>query len=113
LSRYIVSVEELEILLLLRAERERDWSAAEINQRLRSQEVSIERWLTIIISLGFATRSGDRVRFAPASDELDRELAQVAAAYRERPVKVVEAIFSRKDASLLDFVRAFDLRNRP
>jgi len=113
LTKYIVSVEELEVLLLLHGAKERAWTAAEINQQLRSNETSIERWLSIIVSFGLAARTEDRVRFAPASDELAQGVAQVAAMYRERPAKVIAAIFSKRNEDLLDFVRAFDLRKKP
>lgn len=113
LTRYIVSVEELEVLLLLQAGGARDWTAAEINQELRSQEASIEKWLALIVSVGLAVRAGDRVRFAPASPGLAQGVAETAAAYRERPTKIIAAIFSERNEGLHDFVRAFDLRKRP
>lgn len=112
-TRHIVSLEELEVLLLLQDEKERDWSAAEINGRLRSQQSSIEKWLEALVSLRLAARANDRFRFAPASEELAQGAAAVAEAYRERRLKVIELIFSKPDESLLTFIRAFDLRKRP
>lgn len=113
IARHIVSVEELEVLLILHESKERRWSAAEINERLRSQEASIEKWLETMVSFGLAARAENRFRFAPVSDELARATAQVAEAYRERRIKVIELIFSKPNENLLNFVRAFDLRNRP
>jgi hypothetical protein len=111
ITRHIVSVEELEVLLLLYEGKERDWSAAEINERLRSQETSIGKWLDVLTSLKLAQRTADgRYRFAPASDELARDTAALAEAYRERRIKVIELIFAKPAANLLEFVRAFELR---
>jgi hypothetical protein len=113
ISRHIVSLEELEILLLLYEGKEWDWSPAEINQRLRSQETSIKKWLETLASLGLASQTAGRYRFAPASEHLERETAAVAEAYRERRIKVIELIFSRPSEDLMQFLRAFELRRPP
>lgn len=105
-----MSLEELEVLLLLQETKDRDWSAREINERLRSQETSINKWLETLVALGLAVRSAERFRFAPASEALARDAAAVAEAYRERRLKVIELIFSKPNENLLNFVRAFDLR---
>jgi hypothetical protein len=114
ITRHIVSVEELEILLLLQEGKERDWSPAEINARLRSQEVSIRKWLDALAALQLARRTvGGRYQFAPASDRLATDAMALADAYRERRIKVIELIFSKPTEKLLEFVRAFELRKRP
>jgi hypothetical protein len=114
ITRHIVSVEELEILLLLQEGKERDWSPAEINARLRSQEVSIRKWLDALAALQLARRTvGGRYQFAPATDRLARDAMALADAYRERRIKVIELIFSKPTEKLLEFVRAFELRKRP
>ena len=114
ITRHIVSVEELEILLLLQEGKERDWSPAEINERLRSQEISISKWLDALVALQLARQTaGGRYRFAPASEELARATVALADAYRERRIKVIELIFSKPTENLLEFVRAFELRKRP
>lgn len=111
ITRHIESVEELEVLLLLHEAHDRSWTATEINDRLRSQESSIAKWLEALVGLGLARQGGSRYRFAPASEELAREASALAEAYRERRIKVIELIFSKPNESLLDFVRAFHLRN--
>lgn len=114
ITRHIVSVEELEILLLLQEGKERDWSPTEINERLRSQEISISKWLDTLVALQLARQTPDgRYQFAPASERLARETMAIADAYRERRIKVIELIFSQPTENLLEFVRAFELRKRP
>jgi hypothetical protein len=113
ISRHIVSLEELEILLILQEGKEREWTAAEINERLRSQELSIGKWLEALVSLGLAAKTGGRFRFAPASEDLASQVAGLGDAYRERRIKVIELIFSKPNENLLNFVRAFDLRKNP
>lgn len=113
ISRHIVSIEELEILLMLHDEQDRDWSPAEINARLRSQEASILKWLDSLVRLRLIRESGGRYRFAPESEMLARQTTAVAQAYRDLRIKVIEFIFSKPDDDLLSFIRAFDLRKRP
>ena len=113
ISRYIVSIEELEILLMLQDEKARDWSPAEINAQLRSQEASILKWLNSLVRLRLIRESGGRYRFEPESETLARQTAAVAQAYRDLRIKVIEFIFSKPDDDLLSFIRAFDLRKRP
>lgn len=100
------------MLLILHEANDRSWTAMEINERLRSQESSIAQWLETLVALGLAQQGGRRYRFAPASEKLARETSALAEAYRERRIKVIELIFAKPTESLLDFVRAFNLRNK-
>ncbi len=112
ITKHFVSVEQLEVLLTLYEGKERDWSAAEINARLRSQELSIHKWLATLMSLGLAVESAQRFRFAPVSETSALNTAALAEAYRERRIRVIELIFSKPNENLLNFARAFELRER-
>jgi hypothetical protein len=111
-AKHIVSLEQLEVLLILHDGTERDWSAAEINERLRSQENSIQKWLDTLVAIGLAAGSQGRYKFAPASQTMGDQTAALAEAYRERRIKVIELIFSKPNEPLLNFVRAFELKKR-
>ena len=67
IGRHVASLEELEVLLLLFEQRERDWSAAEINEQLRSQESSIAKWLEALVASGLVVADGERHRFELAN----------------------------------------------
>mgnify|MGYP001562281163 CR=1 FL=1 len=108
-----MSVEELEVLLILHEANDRSWTALEINERLRSQESSIAKWLDALVALGLAQQGDGRYRYAPASAKLARDTSALAEAYRERRIKVIELIFAKPSESLRDFVRAFKLRDNP
>lgn len=101
------------MLLILQERKDREWTAVEINERLRSQESSIKKWLEAMVALGLAAQSGDRFKFAPASEDLAAKVAGLAETYRERRIKVIELIFSKPNENLLNFVRAFELRKNP
>lgn len=100
-------------MLLLQENESHAWTAGEINARLRSQEASIAKWLETLVALRLARCTHGSYRFAPETDELARNVQALAAAYRERRIKVIEFIFAKPNENLLNFVRAFELRQRP
>lgn len=112
ISQHIVSVSELEVLLFLLEGKDREWTAGEINQRLRNEESSIAKWLEALVALGLAAQAGHRFKFAPASEDLEKKVMGVAEAYRERRIKVIELIFSKPNGNLINFVHAFELRKK-
>ena len=113
IGRHVASLEELEVLLLLFEQRERDWSAAEINEQLRSQESSIAKWLEALVASGLVVANGERHRFATLDAAEGEQVRALAEAYRTRRTKVIEFIFSKSNENLLSFIRAFDLRKKP
>lgn len=113
IALHIVSVEQLEVLLLLHRERERVWTPAEINRQLRSHEASIEKWLGVLGSMKLVEGGDGGHRFGSPASELASVVDELAAAYRERPIRIVELIFSRPNENLLSFAQAFKLRKRP
>lgn len=113
IARNIASVEQLEILLRLYEQRNQRWSAAELNRDLRSQEASVARWLGVLVSLRLAAHTDGGFQFQPDPPEQEAQVAALAAIYRERPIRVIEAIFAKPNSQLLSFAQAFDLRKRP
>jgi hypothetical protein len=113
IARHIISVGQLEILLLLHEHKERRWTAREITLHLRSEETSVEKWLGMLVALRLAAQVENTYHFAPATEELASGTLDLAEAYRARRIKVIELIFSKPNENLLNFVRAFDLRKRP
>ena len=113
IARNIISVEQLEILLLLQSRTERPWTAREINLQLRSQLASVEKWLAMLVVLGLAAQAEAGYGFAPATKELEESTLALAEAYRTRKVRVISLIFSKPNENLHNFVRAFDLRKNP
>lgn len=97
LSDYVSGYEELETLLTLAAEPERDWSVAAIanslNVPMDSTGVALERLLAVG-GLIETIHSGGRktFRFAPSRAELRERVAELAHAYREQRMDVVQAM---------------------
>jgi predicted transcriptional regulator len=112
-TQHIVSVEELELLLVFQAERERQWSVAELNTRIRSQEASVANRMAALVDRGLVARvegAVERYRFAPATPLLEQQVAALAADYGEWRIRIVELIYSKPTDQLRKFAGAFNLK---
>jgi predicted transcriptional regulator len=111
IARYIRSVEKLEVLLLLSAERERAWSSKEVYQKIQSSLFSVNERLAELCSDGFIKEEpGDHFQFRPETKELEERVANLNVAYQQRRIKVIESIFSKGADDLRKFSDAFKLR---
>lgn len=115
ISDHIESVAQLEVLLLLRGDREREWTAHDIAASLRTAPELAEA------SLGRMSRAGllgveidadgrPCFRYAPAVPATSAAVDQLAAAYATHKTAVIAFIFSGETDSIQGFADAFRLR---
>ena len=112
LSKYIRSLEQLEVLLLLRNNANRSWTSAEVYEVVRSSRSSVEERLESFVQLGFlAKESGPPATFcyAPA-ENLGAAVDETAGAYQKWRVRVIEAIFTPVVDPAQRFADAFKVR---
>ena len=110
---HINSVEQLEVLLLLRGEPDREWTAQAVGQALYTSAAAAVKRLTDLTASGLAAvLPGDdpRYRYAPRDDAHRKLVDQMADAYRERRVAVVALIYSKPNDQVQAFADAFRLR---
>lgn len=113
LGRYIRSLEQLEVLLLLRREPDRWWTVPQVYEVIRSSHRSLEGGLEAFVGQGFlAQEKGPppAFRYAPRSEELRAGVEQIAASYQHSRVRVIEAIFAPPLDPVQRFADAFKLR---
>jgi hypothetical protein len=113
IASHIDSVVHLEILLLFSREPEKFWSAEEVGKELRISPAWAESELALLSSRGVlkVEQSNSRMyRHGAISQDLDCALADLATAYRERRVSVINLIFAKPADKLRDFADAFRLR---
>ena len=113
LSRYIHSLEQLELLLLLRAHPARLWTVVQVYEVIRSSQASLQKGLESFAREGFFAEEKESVpgfRYAPRDDELREAVEQVAASYQLSRVRVIEAIFAPEIDPVQTFADAFKLR---
>ena len=108
----VPSVPFLEAVLLLRAEPQKAWDAAQLARRLYVPEREGVELLQSLRGTGIGERAGDgvdTVRYAP-TDELRTVLDRVAAAYAADLVTITDLIHSRIDRRAQQFADAFRFR---
>ncbi|HYG34462.1 MAG TPA: hypothetical protein VEC99_06735 [Clostridia bacterium] len=111
IARYIGSVEQLEILCLLSVNPAKPWSVSEVFRVIQSSEPSVQERLEEFQREGFLVRETDGLyRYAPKAPDLTRMVAELAKAYQERRVTIVEMIYRPRGNPLQDFADAFRLR---
>jgi hypothetical protein len=112
LSKYIRSLEQLEVLLLLRDNANRSWTSSEVYEVVRSSRSSVEERLESFVQLGFLakeTGSPSTFRYAPR-ENLGAEVDETAGAYQKWRVRVIEAIFTPVIDPAQRFADAFKVR---
>lgn len=107
----IRSVEQLEVLLLLHDEPQRDWRAREVSSTLRTQEASAAAWLAALAEAGLAKASGDGFRYEPPA-RLHATIDELQRCYATYRVRLIGLIFAGPDDSIQSFADAFRLRRK-
>jgi hypothetical protein len=92
------SVWAVELLLVLRRDRERCWRAEDLVAELRASTNLVGDILASFETSGLALHDDAGCwRYAPAGPALDELAARLEGAYRERPVAIINLIASRID----------------
>jgi DNA-binding IclR family transcriptional regulator len=92
----VASLEGLELLLLLRKERNRAWAVDEIARRLSIPQSSVEPALIEPVQYGLLTREGsggsECWRYAPRTTEMDAMVERLAGLYDDRRLEVMRML---------------------
>jgi hypothetical protein len=114
IAEHFDSIERLEILLLLRAQRSREFAPAEVTAELRLGPASAPDQLSALVARGLVAADGEpaRYRYAPDSSEKDRVTSDLARCYADRRVTVITQIFSPRSDPVRSFADAFKLRRK-
>ena len=114
ITDHIDSVELIEVLLLLKRDRSREWNADEVAQRLYTSPSSAANRLQALRSSRLAEATdGPQVttyRWAPATGDLERASNDLEQVYAMRRTTVINMIFSKPSEKLRTFADAFRLR---
>lgn len=106
----IPSVPFLEAVLLLRAEPQRAWTAADASRRLYLPESQVAELLAAIASAGIGSSTPGGTNYSPATGELSAIIDTLAAHYAADLVGVSDLIHARTDKKAQQFADAFRFR---
>jgi len=109
----VPSVWALELLLLLRRRQDRTWTAQDLVGEMRASAPAVNDSLRTLEKAGLIRCGGEgQCAYAPASPVLDAICDQLEAAYKERPVAVVNAILKAPKGTLQTFADAFRIKGK-
>jgi hypothetical protein len=94
IRRHVRSVGELELLIMLHAERDRSWSVDEICEALACPQSWAVAQLEAMAGGGLLAPVDGGWRFAPVGSELEEATAALEEAYRLQPRDVVRFVFA-------------------
>jgi len=109
----IKSLEQLEILLLLSGNPHKWWSAKGVYDVIKSNPASVQDRLDEMVRRGMLKKDENReprYQFSPVNEVVWKVVTELREAYKERSVKVVQAIYSKPADAVQEFARAFRVR---
>lgn len=109
---HINSVEQLEVLLLLRQHSNQPWDAKSISQELRSSPISVTSRLESLERIGLLKNEEGRYIYQPANDNLKKVIDELNDVYKIKRQKIFELIFSPMKKAK-DFADAFKIGKTP
>jgi hypothetical protein len=106
----VVTVEQLEVLLLLSNGRDRWWRAGDVAERLHLSEPAVRQCLEDLSGRFLDVRLGASLcyRFAPQNTEREKRVAELVLACEDRRTEVLGLLLSSRPAWA--FADAFRLR---
>jgi DNA-binding MarR family transcriptional regulator len=110
IDAYITSVEQIEALLVLKADPDIARSPGNIAKRLYTSEESIDVRLAELEAHGLIARSGDDYVYRPRAEELSDGIERLAEFYAKRKVAVINQVFAGPADEVQSFADAFRLR---
>ncbi len=113
IKAHIDSVEQLEVLLLMRNDPTKEWSAGDVSRELRSSTASAQHRLDKLCALRLIVKvdpASLSYRYEPSSPELGDRVTALSEAYLVRRVTVIDLIFSNPVEKIKTLADAFKLR---
>jgi hypothetical protein len=116
LQSAVPAVEAAELLLLLRRESARAWTAPDLvaalapSVLLREEEAA--NYLAAFQARGILEADAERGVKYRAANEAAGHLATLERVYRERPVTLIRVIYGLRDTKIRSFADAFRLRRK-
>jgi predicted transcriptional regulator len=108
---HIGSLYALELLLLLKRDRDKVWQSSELVRELRSSRTAVAGALSRLLRAGLvAENPSGGYSYAPASADQEHLADTIEKAYASRPMAVVRAIVAEPDEKLREFSNAFKLK---
>lgn len=114
IGRYIRSLDQLEVLLLVSALPDKEWASEDVYNIVRSNPTVVTERLEYFVKVGMLATNGTpaRYRYQPKTSDLDKVIGELSLAYKGSRHKIVEMIYSRSEPAdpLKEFSDAFRIK---
>jgi hypothetical protein len=104
------SVWALELLLLLRRSQPRRWTEEELVTEMRASSPLVAEAMVGLQRAGLINCNSEGCAYAPASEVIATTCDRLEAAYKNKPVTVVNAILATPKGKLQTFADAFRVK---
>jgi hypothetical protein len=104
------SVWALELLLFLRAHVGQTWDVKALTRELRAAEPLIQEMIGIFRAVGVI--GGEEIRYAPATEQIDGIVCEIADEYTRRPISAIKEIYALETSKIQDFANAFRIKKK-
>ena len=115
LDRNIDSAEQLEILLLLKRNPEKEWTAEEVSTELLTSVSSVGSRLADLHSRGVLSKqtrlNKPCYKYRPQTPDLNRTITDVEKAYAKYRVRIISMIYSKPIDRIRTFADAFKVKD--
>src|SRR3569623_2325824 len=109
-GHWFTSVWSLETALLMMRDPGQSWNQPALVAALRASELVVVKSIDALLAAGLVVAEpGDSVRYQPATADLERLMAEVAALYASSPAAVRRSIVRARYGSISAFSDAFRL----
>lgn len=116
IQEHVSSLEQIEVMFLLRDTPTREWRADEVSRQLGSSLMSIGRRLEHLAEARFLkvrhTERGPVYQYGPESEEMAALIDAAAKLYKERRLAVIDLVYGRPESDLRAFSDAFMLKKK-
>ncbi|MDC3962501.1 hypothetical protein [Polyangium jinanense] len=116
IQEHVSSLEQLEVICLLRNSAPREWRADEVSRELGSSLMSIGRRLEHLADQQFIkvrhTERGPVYQHGPESEDIAALIDAAARLYKERRLAVIDLVYGRPESDLRAFSDAFMLKKK-
>lgn len=106
----VESVEQLEVLLLLRGAADKRWTPDEVARALVSRTESAATWLEGMEQSGLLRTIDGSYQYAPPTPEVERTIDALAESFAKYRVSVISLIFSKPSERVKIFSDAFRIK---
>jgi hypothetical protein len=109
---YMRSIEHLEVLLAVASQANNSLSPETVFHDVRSSINSVRERLDELVTDGLVIRDEAGYRFAPQSEQTRSLVQQLGKAYKERRVRVIQAVYSDRRRGMREISDAFRFRRK-